>query len=241
MTLNQARNDVVRGSFKRSTFELKRKSNPERAFAELYERGRALSRDGKGSRAARAAQLFKGGVLITGPDAARLAELVGRLEKQGMSASKFKVSEGYGNLGAGLALLYDAALERLGSSDDLFGSSRFDLRTSAAVARTVESVLPLIGSATVTALELSLDDANFARRLEERAGQLGKLLTPFIDNPSGPCEFCEIIEQDSEGIVIDRRCGTEAECDAFFWGVVVILLIAGAVALLQWIWDELFD
>ena len=136
-------------------------------------------------------------------------------------------------MGPGLALMYDAGLEVLRSSDRQILTELSDARVIRAVARSMDQVLPLIGAASVTAVELALDDPAFRERLKARAGEL---TTSYVQNwPSGNCEFCEITIQDSDGTV-ETRCGTEDECRAA-GGIIVVLI---GVLILKWLWDQIF-
>ena len=132
----------------------------------------------------------------------------------------------------GLSLMYDAAIETLRSTDLPIESDIINARAIRAVERSFDRVLPLIGSTTVTALELALDDEGLADRLRQRAYELGtSYLVPL---PPGVCEHCTF-EVYEDGELVRSGCGTKEECDAML--IIVIVLVV--IWLLKELWDWL--
>jgi hypothetical protein len=211
-----------------SPFALKRRSNPSAAFAEMVTSFfTAVSKDKEVASAFASFQKHFKGVGLEQEDAIRLDTLM----KRGAGKLKIKVGSLPSSIGPGLAYMYDAALETLRSSDHPIEPELIRARAIRIVERSFDTVLPLIGSMSVTALELALDDKKFHDHLSNRASEVETAYLP--PRPSGPCEFCEIDMKGPDGQITGTYCGTQAECNAL--GVIVLVLF------IIWLGSEIWD
>ena len=230
--------EVREGAFKRtsilvdicaSPFALKRRSNPSAAFAEMVHSFFAATReDDNVARAFASFQKHFKGVVLGQEDAIRL----NALKKRGADKLRIKVGSWPSSIGPGLAYMYDAGLETLRSSDKPIEPELIRARAIRIVEGSLDSVLALIGSMSVTALGLALNDDGFHDHLRIRASQLG---TAYLYNPPGPCDYCIFEEKDEFGNVVNLYCGTKQECDTA--GAIFIILLI--LALLDALWDWL--
>jgi hypothetical protein len=212
-----------------SPFSLKRRSNPTAAFAEMMDRFSAATREDEDMARAFASfqKRFKG-VILEQKDAVRLAAL----DERGAGKLGIKVGSWPPAIGPGLAFMYDAALEILRSSDLAIEPELIGPQAIRMVERSLDNALPMVGSMSVTAVELALGDKRFSDHLRQRASEIG---TAYLDNPPGPCEYCEFSVKDKDGNITDTVCGTKDSCNTFGW-VIIIILVLG---LLKDIWDWL--
>jgi hypothetical protein len=216
--------------FVTTPFSVKRRSNPSAAFAEMMERFLAGTRENDEMAKAFASfqKNFKG-VVLNQEDAVRLADL----EARGAGDLAIKVGSWPLSVGAGLAYMYDAALETLRSTDRPIEPHLIGARAIRMLERSLAGALPIVGSMSVSALELALKDNRFADQLRDRASELE---ISYLNQPPGPCEYCIIEEKDKFGNTINAVCGTKGECD-LLGGLLLLLLIIG---LLGKLWDWLF-
>lgn len=218
--------------FATSPFVFQRRSAPSAAFAALSDRFHsAVQDDTEMKRAFANFQEHFSGVVLKQGDAARLAAL----EERGAGELGIEVASLPLAIGPGLTLMYDAALEILRSSDHPIEPTSIDAQIIRTVEHSLDSILPLIGATSVTALELALDNGGFRDRLRERASELETYLLPLPPSQE-PCEHCELVITDASGNVVSRRCGSEAEC-AVLGGFVIIGV---GVWLISELWDWLF-
>lgn len=219
--------------FELSQFSFLRRSNPSGAFAELFNRiENMIDADEKFARAFSNFQLNFKGVGLAQRDAARFTDC----KKKGAKKLKIKVGALPLELSPGLALMYDATLEQLRTSDERIEPELFDARTVQVLARHLPDILPNIGANTVTALEHALADPDYADKLRLRAEELSVAYVDDFTPLPGSCEFCEIQITDSDGKIVDRRCGSEKECKS----VGILLIVFAAIAALKWL-GGLFD
>jgi hypothetical protein len=212
-----------------SPFSLKRRSNPSAAFAEMMDRfSVAIREDDDMARAFASFQERLKGVVLGQDDAVRLAAL----EARGADELGIKVGSWPSAMGPGLAYMYDAALETLRSTDHPIDPELIGVRAIRLVERSLDSALLLVGSMSVSALELALDDKRFSDQLRQRASEIG---TAYLNGQPGPCDFCIFDSLDKDGNVIGSRCGTEDECKTV-GGLIIIIII---LLLLGKLWDWL--
>jgi hypothetical protein len=213
-------------------FTVKRRSDPSAAFAELMDRFLAATREDGETAAAFASfqERFKG-VALEQEDAARLAELEARgAGKLGIEVGSMPLA-----VGPGLAYMYDAALETLRSTDRPIRPGLIGARAIRMVERSLESTLPILGSMSVSALQLALDDDRFRDRLRERASELGVAYFDDWAPPPGLCEYCIIQIKDKDGQIVSTTCGTKTECE-LGGGIFLLLLLLGLLgALFDWL------
>jgi hypothetical protein len=211
-----------------SRFTLKRRSNPAAAFAEMLDRLLAAATgDTETARAFASFQKTLKGVAVEHDDAVRLAAL----RERGSDALAIKVGSLPPAVGPGLAYLYDAALETLRSTDRRIMPEMIDARAILVAERSLKNALPLLGSMSVTALELALTDKQFGERLHQRAAALGVV---YLNQPPGICEFCEISVTEADGTV-NMWCGSKTECDNLGGIFILALLLWGLYELLDWL------
>lgn len=215
-----------------SPFVFKRRSNPSAAFAEIHDRFRSnIEQESEIERAFASYMENFEGVVLNEEDARRL----NALEERGADDLGIEVASLPLGMAPGLALIYDAVLETLRSSDRPIEPDVVDERMIRTIGRSIDSALPLIGSASVTALELALEDDDYADQLRDRANELNTYLKP-LPPTQGPCEHCELVLKDQDGNVAEVRCGTEDEC-AVTGGLILVFL---AIALLKELYEWLF-
>ena len=164
------------------------------------------------------------GEIFTSEDGKRFSDL----RKRGADRLGIKVGSLPLTMSAGLASMYDQALEVLRSSDRPIEPRMFGPRGIRTIASQIDFALKQIGSMGVTALEKALSDNNFAELLRQRGRELGPITLALYDQ-IGPCEDCTITTQTLDGI--ETRCGTKEECDSF--GLITIILII--ILIVGWI------
>lgn len=174
---------------------------------------------------------FKG-VVNTPQDAKRLDELKAR------GADKLGIGVGASPLaiGAGLAFVYDIALEAIRLEPERINTQVFKRRSM----RTAESLFEVwllnIGACSVKALQRALEDDEYADRLRHRGEELGSVALDIWDQGQ-ECEHCTVIVKDATGSVIDVRCPSEEECNDLFWLLVILLLVWLTYGIIKWLWD----
>jgi hypothetical protein len=226
---DSALNPSILVDFTVSPFSLKRRSNPSAAFAEMVDGfSAALRKDDELASAFASFQEHFKGVVLTQEDAVRLAAL----DARGADKLGIEVGEWPSTTGPGLAFMYDAALETLRSSDLPIEPGLISARAIRMFERSLDTALPLLGSMTVTAVELALDDDRFRDRLRASGSELG---VAYKDQWQGPCEDCIFEEKDAQGNVVRVTCGTKQQCETFG----LILLIILILLLLKALWDWL--
>jgi hypothetical protein len=210
-------------------FSVKRRSNPEAAFAEMMDRFLvATSENDEMAKAFASFQEHFRGVALKKSDAIRLADLEGRGARQlGIKVGRFPWP-----MGVGIAYMYDAAIETLRSTDLPIEPELIGARAIRMLERSLDTALPLVGSMSVSALELALNDDLFADRLRGRASKLASI---FLDDPPAPCDYCIITTEDKDGNVTGQYCGTKQQCEVL-GGIILIFLI---LLLLEKLWDWL--
>jgi hypothetical protein len=233
VTENVALSELKRGSILLditvSPFSVKRRSNPSGAFAEMMHRfAVAVREDDDMARAFASFQARFKGVVLEQEDAVRLAEL----EARGAGDLKIEIGTWPSAMGPGIAYMYDAALETLRSTDHPIEPELIGAKAIRAVERSLDSVLPLLGSMSVKALELALDDKRFSDQLRQRATEVG---TAYLDNPIGPCTNCIFEIKDHNGNVINTVCGTKDECDSIIGWIIIALTLLLLGKLIDWL------
>lgn len=215
-----------------SQFTFLRRSNPTAAFAEIYQHiQKSIENDEK---FARAFSYFQDNFKGVGLEK-EFAKRMKRCKKDGGGKLSIKVGNLPLEIAPGLTLMYDSALEQLKSGDLHIEPEMLDSRVVRALALNLESILPIIGATSVTALEQALVDTDYANKLKGRADDLS---VAFIDDfpvLPGNCEFCEISIKDSDGKIVDRYCGSKDECA----DISLLFLVVVAVSFLGWLGDWL--
>lgn len=211
-----------------SPFSIKRRTAPSAAFKELTERlSTGIREDDDMAKAFAGLQERFKGVALTQEDAVRLAAVEARgAGDLGITAGSWPPV-----LGAGLAFMYNAALETLRSTDLPIEPQLFGARAIRLTQGLLEEALPNLGSLGVSAFELALDDRVFADQLKQAASGLG---VAYLDNWHGPCETCEIQTTDVDGHV-SSICGTADECNDLLIVIVILLLLGLLKALWDWL------
>lgn len=215
-------------SLSREQFAFLRRSSPVVAFGALIKDFSAAVGNNYEMTEAFASfqKRFKGRV-NTPEDARRLAALSAQgADKLGINVGALPLA-----ISAGLASMYDVAVERLRSSDRVIEPRMFGARAIRTVERMLDIVLLQIGSTSVAALELALADPDYAERLRLRANEL-KVSFAASQGSFGSCEFCVLVVNDGSGNFVSS-CGTEEEC--LHLGTIIIILAA------IWLIDSLVD
>jgi hypothetical protein len=212
------------------SFEFLRRSNPAAAFDMLVRDFlSAVEDDTELAEAFASYQKHLNGPINTTEDARRLAAL----KEQGAEDLNITVGTLPFAMSAGLAFMYDVAVEALRSSDTRLHPNMFSPRAVGTAERLLDLALLQIGSSTVTALELAMADSAYADRLRERAGEIGWVARQPPD-PVGPCEFCTVTITDAEGVP-HITCPSKEDCETIGGIVLVLILILLIYELLDWI------
>ena len=129
--------------------------------------------------------------------------------------------------------MYDAALETLRSTDLPIEPEMIGPRAIRTVERSLDSALSFVGSLSVIALELALEDKRYRDHLHQRASELGTAVP--LDQWSGPCDYCTFEEKDAQGNTIKVICGTKEACEAFGLLFIILLIVLVLKALWDWL------
>ena len=218
------------------TFMIKGRSNPSAAFAELHRNFLTAVEEDK-----RLANEFSKfvknfhGVALSQEDAAIIA---GLKKRHGDLKPEIKIGSLPPQIGPGLALLYDTAVESLRSGYQPT-THMFEVRTIRLIEKSLNNVMGLISSANVTAYELALKDKNFANKLRSRANELNTIMPVDdtimpVDNTPGICEYCEISWRDQYGHE-GTYCGTQEQCEALGSSFIILLIILALANLIDWL------
>lgn len=212
-------------------FELARHSNPSGAFAVLIKEFRdALKTDPEMAKSFAAFQKRFKGDINTIDDARQLAAL----KKRGADKLGIKVGALPMEMSAGVALMYDTALEALRSCSERIGPEILSARGINVADRLFDIALLRTGAATITALELALDDDAYADRLRERGKELGWIaMQPW--NPGDVCEYCSVTIYDENGVP-HTECPSKEACENLGLIIILIILIWLTVKFIQWLW-----
>ncbi len=215
-----------------SSFVFKRRSNPRAGFAEMVAHlTEAVRKDPEMREAFAAFQNNFSGVVLTQEDAVRLTAV----EKRGAAKLGIKVGPLPTAIGPGLTLMYDAAIETLRSSDKPIKPDMINPRMIRMIGRSLDQLLPLLGSTSATALELALDDKGYKDHLSQTATEIGNVY--FNSNWNTQCEFCRFESRDEDGNTTGVHCGTEEECDQMGIILIILLVVIVVKELWDWLWD----
>ncbi len=213
-------------------FAFLRLSNPSAAFGVLVKSfSAAIEKDYEMVSAFASFQKNFKAKVNTAEDARRIAALANQgADKLGINIGPLPLS-----MSAGLAFMYDAAVEGLRSSDTRIDPRLFTPRAIRTIERLLDIALPQIGSTSVIALELALADKGYADRLRHRASELDDIvkLQP-LRPPGGICEFCSVIIEDQFGNV-EVTCLSEEECHRLGGSIIVLLIILLVVKIIDWL------
>ena len=94
--------------------------------------------------------------------------------------------------------------------------------------------MPVVGSASVAALEMASADSAFRERLRNRASEVSGVMEFDQPGPDPTCEYCTIVIE-KEGEPPFSYCGTKEECDViagWFW---LLLIVWGVAEVLDWL------
>lgn len=221
-------------------FAVLRRTNPAAAFSELMkDLSRAIKEDSEVAKAVAAFQTGIGKKIKFSVNARTLDALKAKgAANLGINVGSMPVA-----LSAGLAFLYDEALEALRSSDVRIKPQMISPRAIHSAERLFDKFLAETSSKSVTALDLALSDEKYAQHLRQRAGELttvGKLggitfLDTSPDPGTGICEHCTIVVTDEDGKILDYSCPTEEQCAAMFDLLLLLLLIYLLWKLFDWL------
>ena len=211
-------------------FSWLRRSNPSAAFNLIKEDFlAALKQDREMARIFDRIVKFKGN-FNTVEDAKRLTQL----RKKGADKLGIRVGSLPLDIGPGLALMYDAALEALRSSGRPIAPGMIRARALRMAERLLDDFFPQVGANTIVALETALSDDNFADHLRDRAGELSWVAMQPI-NP-GMCEYCVVTIKDDQGNIIDVQCPDKETCDTLGTIFVIALIIWLVYEIIDWLW-----
>jgi hypothetical protein len=212
------------------SFQFLRRSNPAAAFDVLVRDFLfAVENDPEMAEAFASFQKHLNGPINTTEDARRLAVL----KEQGAEDLNITVGTLPFAMGAGLAFMYDVAVEALRSSDAPLDSKMFSPRAVGTAERLLDLAMLQIGSSTVTALELAMADSAYADRLRERAGEIGWVARQ-PPNPTGPCEHCTVTIEDELGNV-QITCPSKEDCESLGGLILGLLLVWLIVGIIDWL------
>ena len=166
-------------------------------------------------------------VVVAQEDSARLS----KLGKRGGINLGIRVGELPWQMGPGLALMYDAAVVKMRTTDKRIDPERIGVQAMRVLKPSFENLFSLVGKSSITALELALEDDDLADRLRHRGDEIGTSFRAPL--PPGICEHCQIIIEGDDGEVIESKCGTEEECQVM--GIIILILVV------IWLLDELWD
>lgn len=211
-------------------FDLLRSSNPAAAFTILVDTIRNVMKDDPSvaRELTSALRNFKSDHAVRDG-----AHRLGLLKAQGADKLGINVGSLPLLLSAGVVFIYDAAVERMRSSDEGVDPEMINARTLRTVERVHGLDFPNIGSMGATALERALADKHYAQRLRDRAAELK---WAEMDSGGIGCDYCMINVRDkATGEVISSYCGSKEECDTLGTLFLAIILIYAIYKVIKWL------